>query len=221
MDSGRDDGAAQDDYREALEAAHRYALGWLGTVENRRIRPDLDADGVLARLEARLPEAGIPPAAVIDELAEAAGPGLIAMGSPRFYGLVIGGTYPAAMAADWLVSAWDQNSGPRQLAPSTAALEEIAAGWLLELLDLPVGSGVGFVTGATSANLSALVVARDAVLRDRGHDASRGIQNAPTIRFIAGDAVHASVVLAGRLAGLGGPGDRRSRRAGPDRCGAG
>ena len=102
MDSGSDDGT-EDEYREALDAAHRHALGVAGhRVRDRPIRPELDADGILARLEPRLPEAGISPAAVIDELAEAAGPGLIAMGSPRFYGLVIGGTYPAAMAADWL-----------------------------------------------------------------------------------------------------------------------
>ena len=159
-------------------APPRAGRGWT-RVATDRSGPISDADGILARLEPRLPEAGISPAAVIDELAEAAGPGLIAMGSPRFYGLVIGGTYPAAMAADWLVSAWDQNPGSRQLTPSTAAVEEVAAGWLLELLGLPAGSGVGFVTGGTSANLSALIVARDAVLRDRGHDASRGIQNAP------------------------------------------
>jgi glutamate/tyrosine decarboxylase-like PLP-dependent enzyme len=197
--------AGEDEYRRALDAAHRHALGWLDSMSERPIRPEADADEILARLNRRLPEAGISPAAVVDELAEAAGPGLIAMGSPRFFGLVIGGTYPAAMAADWLLSGWDQNSGARQLTPSTSAVEEVAAGWLLELLDLPRHSGVGFVTGGTTANLSALIVARDAVLRDRGHDASRGIQSAPRIRFLAGDAVHASVVLAGRLAGLGSP----------------
>jgi glutamate/tyrosine decarboxylase-like PLP-dependent enzyme len=196
---------AADDYRRALDAAHRHALEWLDSRDERPIRPKADADDILARLDSRLPEVGIPPAAVIDELAQAAAPGLIALGSPRFYGLVIGGIYPAAMAADWLVSAWDQNSGSRQLTPSTDAVEEIAAGWLLELLGLPRESGVGFVTGGTTANLSALIVARDTVLRDHGHDASRGIQSAPRIRFIAGGGVHASVVLSGRLAGLGAP----------------
>jgi len=179
--------AREDEYRQALDAAHRHALGWLDSMSERPIRPEADADEILARLNRRLPEAGISPSAVVDELAEAAGPGLIAMGSPRFFGLVIGGTYPAAMAADWLLSSWDQNSGARQLTPSTSAVEEVAAGWLLELLDLPRRSGVGFVTGGTTANLSALIVARDAVLRNRGHDASRGIQSAPRIGFLAGD----------------------------------
>ncbi|MET0782290.1 MAG: pyridoxal-dependent decarboxylase [Microbacterium sp.] len=199
------DSSAGDEYRDALEAAHRHALAWLDTVRDRPIRPETDADGILARLDPRLPEDGTSPTAVIEELVDAAAPGLVAMGSPRFYGLVIGGTYPAAMAADWLVSAWDQNTGSRQPGASTAALEEVSGRWLLELLGLPTSSGVGYVTGATSANLSALIAARDAVLRDRGHDAARGIQNAPTIRFLAGDAVHASVVLAGRIAGLGAP----------------
>src|SRR5688572_30181436 len=148
-------GAADDDYRGALDAAHRHALEWLDSLQDRPIRPETDADGILARLDRRLPEGGTTPEAVIDELADAARPGLIALGSPRFYGLVIGGTYPAGMAADWLVSAWDQNTGARQLTPSTYAVEELAAAWLLELLDLPADCGVGFVTGATSANLSA------------------------------------------------------------------
>ena len=198
-------GATDEDYERALGAAHRHAVAWLRSVPERPIRPETDADGILARMQRALPEAGTAPEAVIDELAVAAEPGLMAMGSPRFYGFVTGGAYPAAMAADWLVSAWDQNTVLRQPTPATAAMEEIAAGWLLELLGLPAGSGVGFVTGATSANLSCLIAARDAVLRDRGHDASFGIQSAPPIRFLAGAAVHASVVLGGRIAGLGEP----------------
>ncbi|WP_240658926.1 pyridoxal-dependent decarboxylase, partial [Microbacterium sp. CPCC 204701] len=193
------------EYEPALEAAHRHALSWLGSVADRPVRPDADVDGILARLGRHLPEQGEPALDVVDALADAAEPGLIAMGSPRFYGFVIGGTYPAALAADWLVSAWDQNTGSRQPTPATAAIEEVAAGWLLDLLGLPPGSGVGFVTGATSANLSCLVVARDAVLRARGHDPLDGLQRAPRVRLLAGGAVHTSVVLAARIAGLGAP----------------
>lgn len=199
-----DDGA-KDQYRRALEVAHRHALAWLDSVENRPIRPQQDVDGILARLEPDLADDGLAADAVVEELVAAIEPGLMAMGSSRFYGFVIGGAYPAAVAADWLVSAWDQNTGSRQPTPGAAAVEEVAARWLLEILGLPGGSGVGFVTGATSANLSALIVARDAVLRERGHDAARGIQRAPEIRFLAGDSVHTSVVLAGRIAGLGAP----------------
>ncbi len=192
-------------YRRALEAAHRFALQWLDTLAERPIRPEADVDGILGSLDRTLPENGTDAAAVVTELAIAAEPGLMAMGSPRFYGFVIGGTYPAALAADWLVSAWDQNTGSRQPTPATAAVEEIAARWLLELLTLPPESGVGFATGATSANLACLVTARDAVLRARGHDPLDGLAAAPRVRFLAGDAVHTSVVLSGRIAGLGAP----------------
>lgn len=192
-------------YGPVLHVAHRHAMAWLDSVDQRPIRPDLDVDGVRARLPQDLPQEGIDPVAVIEELAQASAPGLMAMGSPRFYGFVIGGTYPAALAADWLVTAWDQNTGSRQPTPATAAVEEVAAAWLLELLGLPAGSGVGFVTGATMANFACLVAARDAVMRGAGADPVEGLQRAPSVRFLAGDAVHTSMVLAGRLAGLGAP----------------
>ena len=194
-----------DDYGPALDAAHRHAARWLASVEERPVRPDLDVDGVLGRLRQDLPDEGEDAASVVDELAEASEPGLMAMGSSRFYGFVIGGTYPAALAADWLVSAWDQNTGSRQPTPATAAVEETAARWLIDLLGLPAGSGVGFATGATSANLACLLTARDAVVRERGVDPALGLQHAPPVRFLAGDAVHTSVVLAGRMSGLGAP----------------
>jgi glutamate/tyrosine decarboxylase-like PLP-dependent enzyme len=200
-----DDGTSKDQYRHALELAHRHALAWLDSLPDRPIRPEADVDAVLAGLSRELPDGGAAPAAVVEELAEASAPGLMAMGSPRFYGFVIGGAYPAALAADWLVSAWDQNTGSRQPTPATAAVEEVAAASLLDLLGLPAQSGVGFVTGGTMANFACLVAARDAVLRQVGVDPGDGIQHAPPIRFLAGDAVHTSMVLAGRLAGLGTP----------------
>ncbi|GAB3604310.1 pyridoxal phosphate-dependent decarboxylase family protein [Microbacterium aureliae] len=193
------------EYTAALDAAHRHAAAWLRGLPDRSIRPDQDADQLRARLPAALPDSGRDPEAVVDELAAAVEPGLMAMGSPRFYGFVIGGAYPAALAADWLVSAWDQNTGSRQPTPGTAAVEEVAAGWLLDALHLPPESGVGFTTGATSANLSCLVAGRDAVLRRAGHAPERGLSAAPPVRFLAGDAVHTSVVLAGRICGLGAP----------------
>ncbi|MDQ7880149.1 aminotransferase class V-fold PLP-dependent enzyme [Microbacterium sp. QXD-8] len=199
------DGVTKKQYREALEVAHRHALSWLDSLPDRPIRPDLDVDGVLARLERGLPEDGSEPRDVVEELVAASEPGLMAMGSPRFYGFVIGGAYPAAVAADWLVAAWDQNTGSRQPTPATAAVEEVAGGWLLDLLGLPAESGVGFVTGGTTANLACLVAARDAVLRRAGADPAAGLQQAPSIRFLAGDAVHTSMQLAGRIAGLGLP----------------
>jgi len=199
------DSAITEQYRHALDAAHRHALNWLESMPDRAIRPEADIEDVLRNLDHAMREEGADPAAVVEELAQAAGPGLIALGSPRFFGLVIGGTYPAALAADWLVSAWDQNAGARQLTPAAAAVEEVAATWLLDILGLPAGSGVGFVTGGTMANFACLVSARDSVLRGAGAEPGAGIQQTPTLRFFAGDAVHTSVVLAGRLAGLADP----------------
>lgn len=204
-DAERARGWAHSDYGAPLDTAHRHAMAWLESLAERPIRPDLGADAMLERLCKDLPDDGADATAVIDELARAAEPGLMAMGSPRFYGLVIGGAYPAALAADWLVSAWDQNTGPRQPTPATAAIEDAAGRWLVDLLHLAPGSGVGFATGATSANLACLLAGRDALIRERGGDAALGLAHAPHIRFIAGDAVHASVVLAGRMAGLGVP----------------
>jgi glutamate/tyrosine decarboxylase-like PLP-dependent enzyme len=200
-----DQATMTEQYRLALETAHEHALRWLDGLDERAIRPDVDVDGVLARLEHTLPDEGEQPAAVVDELVEAAGPGLMGMGSSRFYGFVIGGTLPASLAADWLVATWDQNTGSRQPTPATAAVEEVAAAWLTDILGLPAESGVGFVTGATSANLSCLVVARDAVLRRAGFDPAEGLQRAPALAWFAGDAVHTSVLLGGRIAGLGAP----------------
>lgn len=199
------DDTMRQQYRDALEVAHRRALEWLDTMDERPIRPELDVDGILERLPHDLPEDGADAAAVVEQLAEASGPGLMAMGSSRFYGFVIGGAYPASLGADWLVSAWDQNTGSRQPTPATAAIEEVAAAWLLDLLGLPAASGLGFTTGATMANTSCLIVGRDAQLRRAGADPLAGLQAGPRLRFLAGGSVHTSVVLAGRLAGLGAP----------------
>ncbi|KAA9111009.1 pyridoxal phosphate-dependent decarboxylase family protein [Microbacterium rhizomatis] len=193
------------EYGPALGAAERHARAWLASVDSRPIRPEADVDAVLAAVDREWQDDGRDAPAVVEELAAIVEPGLLAMGSSRFYGFVIGGAYPAALGADWLVSAWDQNTGSRQSTPGTAAVEEVAAGWLLEALGLPATSGVGFATGATSANMACLVTARDAVLRAHGHDPVQGIQGGPAIRFLAGGAVHTSVVLAGRMAGLGAP----------------
>lgn len=195
-----------DPYAGVLDAARRHADSWLDSISERPVRPEADIDAVLAALPAELPAEGLDPVAVVDELARVVEPGLMAMGSPRFYGFVIGGTLPASLGADWLVSAWDQNTGARQPTPGTTAVEEIAAGWILDLLGLPSGSGVGFVTGGTVANLSCTLAARDEVLRRAGFDAAQeGLQAGPRVRFLAGDQVHTSMRLAGRLAGLGAP----------------
>src|SRR6185503_6981649 len=110
-----------------------------------RARPDTLA----AVLGGPLPDGPTPPETVVDELAAGTEPGLMGMPSGRFFGWVIGGTHPAALAADWLTSSWDQNAAMRHATPGVVAVEDAAAAWALDLLGLPAGADVGFVTGAT------------------------------------------------------------------------
>jgi len=139
-------------------------------------------------------------------LADCVEPGLMAMPSGRFFGWVIGGTLPAALGADWLTGAWDQNSGMRFATPGTVAAEEAAAAWILELLGLPERADVGFVTGATMANFTGLAAARHHVLTDVGWDLERrGLNGSPQLRVLVGDERHVTVDLALRYLGLGAP----------------
>ena len=148
----------------------------------------------------------MPAAEVVDYLAAKAEPGLMAMPSGRFFGWVIGGTLPAALAADWLVSAWDQNAGLRFATPATAAIEEAAGNWLLELLGLPAESDVGFATGATMANFTGLAAARWRLMADAGWDLDAdGLAGAPRIRCIVGQERHDTIDLGLRYLGLGRP----------------
>ncbi|MCU1579062.1 MAG: aspartate aminotransferase family protein [Rhodoglobus sp.] len=193
-------------YREPLQRAHELALEWLESIPTRRVAFSATADDLLAGFGGGLPDDPTDPADVIGQLAAMAEPGLMAMPSGRFFGWVIGGTLPAALGADWLVSAWDQNAGMRYATPATAAAEEAAGGWLLDLLGLPAGSDVGFTTGATMANFTGLGAARGHVLGEVGWDVhTLGLNGAPQITVLAGEERHASVDLALRYLGLGLP----------------
>ncbi len=143
---------------------------------------------------------------MVDLLAEACGPGLTAMPAGRFFGFVIGGTHPAALAADWLTSAWDQNAALRSVTPAHTAVEDVASAWLLDLLGLPAECAVGFVTGATMSNFTCLAAARDEVLRRAGWDVARqGLAGSPGVRVVVGAERHDTVDLALRYLGLGAP----------------
>ena len=192
---------------EAFERATVHALRWLGSLAIRRVPSSATADEVAAVLGTDLPGPGEEPAAVIDRLAAAVEPGLMASASGRFYGWVMGGTLPAAAAADWLVTAWDQNAGMRDATPGVVAVEEVAAGWLLQLLGLPAGSSVGFASGATMANFTCLAAARGRVLQRVGWDVGAdGLSGAPRIRVFVGNEGHGSVDVALRYLGFGTPG---------------
>ncbi len=197
---------AVDAYAAALDHAHRLASAWLSSLDDRRVVAPASIDDVGKALGTALPEHPSDPADVVDLLATACEPGLTAMPSGRFFGFVIGGTQPAALAADWLTSAWDQNCGLRRLTPAHSAVEDVTSAWLLDLLGLPSSSAVGFVTGGTMANFTGLAAGRDAVLRRAGWDvAERGLVGGPPVRVLVGRERHDTVDLALRYLGLGAP----------------
>jgi glutamate/tyrosine decarboxylase-like PLP-dependent enzyme len=195
-----------DSYDAALARAAEHARTWLHSVAERPVGPRATATELLASFGGPLPLEPSPPENVIDQLATLADPGLMAMQSGRFFGWVIGGTLPAALAADWLVSAWDQNAAMRYATPATAAAEEAAAAWMLELLELPPGADVGFVTGAMMANFACLAAARGAVLSRVGWNLDRdGLPGSPRIHVVVGAERHDTIDLALRYLGLGTP----------------
>ena len=160
-------------------------------------RPPLSYSESLEKFREPLPETESDPEQVIDVLVRNAEPGLRAMTGPRFFGWVIGGSHPVGVAADWLTSAWGQNAGNHHAAPAAAAAEAVAAGWLLDLLDLPRESSVGFATGATAANFVCLAAARGEVLRRAGWDVeANGLFGAPPITVLIGDDAHTTVFSA-------------------------
>ncbi len=188
--------------RRTAELAIAYREGQPGRPVG--ARPGLVADDLRATLGGPLPRRGTDAWTVVSELARDVAPGLVGIGGPRYFGFVMGGSVPASLATDWLTSTWDQNVGLYLATPSAAIVEEIAAGWLVELLGLPVGTSVGFVTGATMANFTALATARHAVLRRVGWDVEAdGLIGAPPVRVIAGRDAHSSVLIAVRYLGLG------------------
>ena len=193
-------------YAAALDRALAHTRSWLASLPEREVPPSAGADELAAAFAGPLPDGPSDAVEVVDRLAALAEPGLMAMPSGRFFGWVIGGTLPAALAADWLTSAWDQNSSMRYATPATAAAEDTAAGWLLDLLGLPAGSDVGFVTGGTMANFTGLAAGRQQVLSDAGWDLDRrGLCGAPPVRVLVGDERHDSLDLILRYLGLGAP----------------
>jgi glutamate/tyrosine decarboxylase-like PLP-dependent enzyme len=199
-------GAAADEYRDALTRAHDHTLEWIDSLADRPIGSRQSIDEMVPRFRAPLTDEPAAAATVVDELAALADDGLMAMPSGKFFGWVIGGTLPAALAADWMVSAWDQNAAMRLATPAVSAAEEAAGDWLLDLLGLPPEAGVGFTTGATMANFVGLGAGRTSVLDAVGWDVNAaGLSGAPKITVLAGGDHHASIDLALRYLGLGLP----------------
>jgi glutamate/tyrosine decarboxylase-like PLP-dependent enzyme len=180
------------------------AASYLSGLDQRPVGARADRSELLARLGGPLPEQPADAETVVGDLSRAADPGLIGSAGPRYYGFVVGGSLPSALAADWLTSVWDQNAGGYVLSPAAAVVEEVAAGWLVELLGLPPSTSVGFTTGATMANFICMAAARSRVLESVGWDVERnGLFGAPPVEVVVGADRHVSLELALRYLGLG------------------
>jgi glutamate/tyrosine decarboxylase-like PLP-dependent enzyme len=192
-----------------LHRTAQIAEEYLSTVGDRRVAASLGFEDVLASIDGPLPERGEDAEVVLDALA-ALEPGMNATAGPRFFGFVTGGALPVTVAADWLVSTWDGPHFGRVVSPAGAAVEDVASRWLLESLRLPVDARVGFVTGATMANLVGLAAARHRVLATAGWDVEeQGLAGAPPVRILVGEEVHVSLLKALRLLGFGSGGVER------------
>lgn len=190
--------------RELLMSAALRAVTYLDGVGARHVGGTTSHQALRAALGGPLPERGHDPAHVIAAMARAVDPGLVATVGPRYFGFVTGGAVPVTVAAEWLGTAWDQNGALYVMAPAVAVLEDIVAGWVVELLGLPAGASVGFVTGCHMANFTCLAAGRHEVLRRAGWDVERdGLQRAPRVTVVVGDEVHISTVGSLRMLGFG------------------
>ena len=192
------------DPHAALSRASHHALRYLDGLDIRSVASTVSLDDLRQALRKPLPSFGTPPEQVIDELVRDVEGGILGSQGGRFFGWVIGGGVPAAIAADWLTSVWDQNACLHASGPAAAVVEEVAGAWLTSLFDLPEETSFAFVTGCQMAHVTALAAARHAVLRDCDWDVeAQGLFGAPPIRVLANPHRHGSVDIALRILGFG------------------
>src|SRR3954454_11301370 len=190
--------------RTLLARAAELAAGHLDGIPDRPAGALAGAAELRDALGGGLPDDGVPADRVIEELARDAAPGLVASPGPRYFGFVVGGALPAALAADWLTAAWDQNAFSAVSSPAAAGVGGGVAAGLRELLGLPAGAGVGLTTGAQGANTTALAAARGTLLAREGWDVEeQGLAGAPPLRGLLGAEAHVTVWRALRLLGIG------------------
>ena len=190
--------------RRLLEETAGVAASYLEGISDRPIGWSADVRGAALGIGRAASDQPLDPLQVITELAAAVQPGLVSSPSGRYFGFVIGGTAPAALAADWLTSTWDQNAGLYVCGPSAAVVEEVAGAWTAELLGLPADVSFGFVTGCQMAHVTGLAAARYRVLAHVGWDVNdQGLSGAPPVRIFVGAERHVTVDRALRLLGFG------------------
>ena len=193
-----------EEMRAALAVASERAMAFLAELPDRPVAAPASVEELRAALGGPLPDGPRPAAEVVAELAANADRGIVGTPSSRYFGFVIGGSVPAAVAADWLTSAWDQNAGLYVGGPAAAVVEEVAGAWLLDLLELPASASFGLVTGAQMATTTALAAARHHVLATEGWDVEHdGLSGAPRIRVIVGAERHVTIDRALRFLGIG------------------
>jgi glutamate/tyrosine decarboxylase-like PLP-dependent enzyme len=189
---------------DALTVAAKKSRRYLETIADRRVAPAADSLAALSQFREAFPEHSSDPAKVITMLDEIGSPCTVATTGNRYFGFVIGGTVPAALAASWLANTWDQNVALRVMSPVAAELEEVVLSWVCEALGLPAGCEGGLVTCATAANFTALAAARYSLLAKSGWNVvDDGMFGAPPIEVVVGEQVHTSVLKALNLAGFG------------------
>jgi glutamate/tyrosine decarboxylase-like PLP-dependent enzyme len=187
-----------------LEKTHDLAIEFLDSLSERPVGRPVDFAALVESAGGPLPTEGEDPIQVIEHLARAIEPGLVATAGPRYFGFVIGGSVPTAMAADWLTSAWDQNGFSYASSPAAAVVEDIAAGWLLDIFGLPRGTSVGFTTGCTMANFTGLAAARHALFRQLDWDVERqGLMGTPPVTVVISEESHVSISASLQMLGLG------------------
>jgi glutamate/tyrosine decarboxylase-like PLP-dependent enzyme len=194
------------DVRALLQRTAELAADFLDSLDDRPVFPEASVDDLRAALRVQLQDDPLEPERVVEELAAAAEPGLVAIPSGRYFGFVIGGGLPAALAADWLTSTWDQNAGLYVCGPSASVVEQVVREWVCDLLGLPADASIGLVTGTQMGIVTALAAARFRVLERAGWDVARdGLAGGPPVRVVVGEKRHVTIDRALRLLGLGAP----------------
>lgn len=191
-------------FRETLQAACERSVAYLEQVDQRPVAATATLEALRGRLGKSLPEEGLAPDHAVAELAEDVEGGLIGSSGGRYFAGVMGGALPAAVAADWLASAWDQNAVLYATSPAAAVVEETVGAWLKDVFGLPPAAGFALVTGCQMAHVTCLAAARHALLARRGWEVEeRGLYGAPPIRILSGRERHGSIARAVRMLGLG------------------
>jgi glutamate/tyrosine decarboxylase-like PLP-dependent enzyme len=194
----------QSSFNAPLAAASSCAMSYLSRMDQGPVGAPADATRLRSRIAKSLSQYGIPAEQVVRELAADVEGGLHAIGGARFFAWVIGGSLPAALAADWLTSAWDQNAHNYGTGPAAAITEEVVGGWLKEIFGLPPQSSFALVTGCQMAHFTCLAAARHALLAKRAWNVeANGLSGAPPVRVISSDQAHGSIDRAVSMLGIG------------------